>query len=389
MRNRSSQGGFTIVGQLVGLFTALLAFAGIGACIVYAGRLQQKAQVVNQMLSLENALLSWSSDRAAVLALAPNLKAGQIPAGAEIVINGKTLAKVGALQTQGRDLGPCPEVRDCWTTTEVAIRCDPGASGLVCAMAYRIQATRDDITRFGTAHGRAFEPADFSVPLSFEITERVQSAQCDSAQDLFASGFNKNTGNIICLRKPTKPCASGEIAKGLQFNPARQSLEPLCEPVPSVTCPQHYAVLSLNLTSLHPGQSAQGTCVIVTQKEVPWQTSPPPAASVTGRFCPAHYKTKARCDLTNVVQSPGSCQYSCNCSTDPAGATSCETCSCTVQPVPGTVNLTDGTREASCQVQTPPQPSCPCGAQAVWTAQAKLTGTCQLNEADLPETKPL
>ncbi|MBX2994768.1 MAG: hypothetical protein KF681_08095 [Bdellovibrionaceae bacterium] len=385
-----SEAGFTIVTQLIGLVTAVLAFLGVGAFILYAGRLYQKSQAVNQMLTIENALLSWSVDRDAVAAVAPDLRAGQIPVGAEIKIDGRAIAKINGKLELGRDLAPCAaDGRDCWTSTELSLRCQPDATGNACSMAYRIESSRADVTRFGVLHANAFSNEDYSIPLSFEITQRVESAECDRNTDLFASGFNKNTGNIICLKKPRRPCESGQISRGLAYNASTSSLEPVCEDTPTISCPQHYAVLDLNLVSLQPGQAPSGQCVVVTQKEVPWKTNPAPAPSVSGRYCPVNYKTKGQCALTNIVSTSPSCNYACNCTTTAEGVTTCDTCTCTAAAVPGSVTLQDGTRNASCAVKVPAQPTCSCGAQATWSANARLTGTCQLDESVLPETRPL
>jgi hypothetical protein len=387
---RLGQRGFSTVLQLVALAMVLLAFAAMAAIVLFASRLYEKSESLNQMLVAETALLSWVSDRQAIASYAPELRLGRVPPSKPIQISGVTIAEPGRTLLRGKDMNDCLITgSECWISVETQIQCTPNSVGADCSLAYRIKSLRSQVTGFGTTHDGPFVPADFTVPLSFELTQRVEDDQCDPSTELFASGINKSTGQVICLQKPTRTCQKGEISKGLVYNSSNASLEPLCEQTPTLTCPQHYALLNLQLSSLQPGNSKNGTCVVVTKKQVPWKTTPAPAVSVSGKYCPTNYKTKATCQLTNVVQSNGSCDYSCNCAPNAAGVVQCSTCTCNVSPVPGSVTITDGTQNASCSVQVPAQPSCSCGAQASWKANAQLTGVCNLDESQLPETRPL
>jgi hypothetical protein len=129
---------------------------------------------------------------------------------------------------------------------------------------------------------------------------------------------------------------------------------------------------SFQQSSFIPGQAISGQCVFVSKDEVPWKKTPEPASSVSGTFCPEHYKTKATCQVIETSRKKGMCSEKVNCDAETG---ECEEKTWEVDAVPGTAVLTDGTREASCQVQIPAQE---CGA--VWTGVVKMTGSCVLIE---------
>lgn len=370
-----SEKGSGLVGQIFSVGFTMASFLVLLAIMSNAAKDYKKTQDVVTMVEAEVRLISFLQNYDSLKALSSQLKTGQV-GKQDLVFNGVKVGRIGSPLYLDRDNAECKSTSDsqCRLQIETGISCQNVASGSICNAAYRISSLHEATPPLGVKHAGAFVASDFNIPLSYEVTMRAEVDACDSNSDLFAVGMNRETGKVWCLRKPATTCASGEIAKGFKYDSAKGSLEPICQSTQSLKCPTNYVLNSFKISSLEAGQAKSGDCVFVTKKEVPWKTTPGPAASVSGTYCPQHYKTKATCSVTVTNSWNGSCSYSCNCT-----ATGCDTCYSTSSPSNvGAYSLTQGSdRTASCSIN-PGAQSCGAG----WTGVVNLTGTCVLTEPE-------
>lgn len=389
--------GITIIEQLVGLIVILIAFAAWFGVFDFLAATNRKSATLTLMIRTEGLIFSAFSDRDFFNNLAPNIRAGVIPTGALVTYQGSTLGRIDNTATvnlnQAGAVCADPTQPDCLIGVALDIRCDAAGAGRACTFAYQIRPHHVNVRDFGVKSGGAsFALADYIFPISFAFTEQGLGSNCDPAVHSFVTGILKFSGAPICMTKPTVSCGAGQVATGVELA-GLDTLRYICADLNTILCPQYYALSFLRASSIAPGAAKVGTCTLLTQNSVPWQTVPPPASTVSGTFCPENYIARASCSLLNPVGTPASCTYSCNCVTNPNPPydTQCGTCTCSVNPIPGSVILNHGTnRTAACSVYVPNQPSCAeCTATATWTASASMTGTCEADGSVLPETKPI
>lgn len=332
-------------------------------------------QTVVSMIEVETQLINYFQNYEVLKAYSSELRLGTFTPKA-LVLDGRVIGRVGAplfIDQEGKE---CKSTADpiCRLKIEVGVKCLSRGAGADCRAAYRINSLVDSVVPLGVAHQGDFTDADYTLPISYELSMRSESDSCSSVDEMFAAGMNRETGKMWCLKRPQTSCAQGQVAKGLRFNAATASLEPVCRDSQVLRCPTNYVLNSFRISSLESGQPKEGECVFVTKKEVPWRKAPEPAASVSGTFCPKYYKTKASCSVTVTSQWPGACPYSCNCTEE-----GCDTCYTTTSPSNvGNYTLVQGVDQtASCAIN-PGTQSCGAG----WTGVARLTGACVLTEPE-------
>ncbi|MNJ96849.1 hypothetical protein D3C87_145830 [compost metagenome] len=361
-----NQNGSSIVGQLVATGIALGAFLIIVAIMTQSTKTYQRVELTQRMIEAEIRLLSYYANFENLKAL--KLENGT-PASANLVADQLTVGRIGAPLFVNEEGVECGNETDpvCQIRVETDIACTPkGASGYECKAAYRISSIKKNSVSLGTMHAGPFVPADYKVPLSYELSMRKDDTECKPAVDMFSAGMNKETGEMYCVKKPTTKCGENQIAKGFRYNSGTGAVEPICEETQTITCPPNYAVRGLYPRSLQLGASkADAVCVFVTQSNVPWSVNPPEAQAVSGKFCPPNYRTvDVQCQIVSMSPTPGTCSYQC-------GSGVCE------RPaviVPGSVTIVQGVDQtASCTLNRPAQE---CGAS--WDARVRMTGRCQL-----------
>jgi hypothetical protein len=163
---------------------------------------------------------------------------------------------------------------------QIRLQFDIQSSGGIYKAAYRIAINPDigiPIGNLGTASlspnsSPYFAPADFRLSLP-DILKKISSLQkCDGPDDIGMREFNRDTGEVKCLKKPAvgAACPAGTILKGYIAS-ATDELIPDCAgaAIPRAwNCPPHYRLHSIPdprvFDSEHPPTPAP-TCIWVAQ----------------------------------------------------------------------------------------------------------------------------
>ena len=328
-------------------------------------------------------------------------------------VNSKLVGQLGTTNTLSidritGDICQDPNGPDCTLRVDMAMKCtansyvsiDTAQKGATvnfetCAAAYRIVSTsttsgangllssNSQLANLGALGkpGDAFNDNDFALPIAFQVTSRLPQDKCSSKDitdpNLFANGYDINTGKLYCTQRSDQACDRGQVASSVVFDKNDNSIHYDCKPLKQVTCPKNYVLQSVNIFSLRPtSPCANAVCVFVGAETGTWLVNPPPASSVSVKPCTKYYVVdQAECTLTNIRRVNGSCPYSCGCDSN---GNNCSTCYQSVPPNEGTIvwGQQNGARTTSCHASNPDQ-SGRCGAS--WSAEVKLTGMCKRN----------
>lgn len=379
--SRSGEKGMSIITQLLAIGAVMGAFTLVGYILKYTTETYTGIKSELQMLTLETRFLSYLNSSEAFSDYREEMKEmnGVMPARS-ITWDGATIANIGGSLFYTADGEACNNASgNCAIRFDSSVLCQPQAVGSNCLAAYRIVALKEKLVNLGVRHANAFQPADHIMPISFEVTKRLDDDSCSQTDNYVAAGLNKENGQVQCVRRSQTQCAAGQIARGLRYDATRGTLEPVCESTQTISCPPNYVLNTVQVSSLESGRAKSGTCVFQTKRVVPWAVAPPAAPSVSGTYCPQYYRTAATCTVRVTAQWNGSCPQTCNC--DPDGR-NCQTCFVPSSPSNvGAYTLQHGVNQtASCEINVGTQS---CGAG--WTGVVQMNGTCVLTE---PETRP-
>lgn len=374
------QAGDTVVTLLIAV--GLVASAAVaGAAIVKYMRIESEfSRTTGTALAVESFLLTALQR---VESYSPahldKLRAGQSPDGLrfELERNGEKslVAQVGTRLDLTADGNLCTSP-PCALHTDVRFKC----TGSVCRAAYRIdidqEVTKISLPPLGAEKWPPREE-DYTQLINFEIYRRVEAGADCAPGELFVGGMNRASGAVLCVRSTARRLAGNEIAKGVKYSAATQSLELKGQALKTGVCPPKYVAQSVRPTSLD--STPDGTCVYRSKKEVPWMKPwPANAESVSGRFCPEiDYEAvgDGNCEVVVVSSNHGTCAKTCQ---DAKGIA--YDCSYTVPPdTSHTLQQNVSGPNVSCSyVKTGTQQ---CGAS--WIGAVRWTGICRLTA---PET---
>lgn len=260
---------------------------------------------------------------------------------------------------------------ECALKTHLDISCATG----ICRAAYRIEF----LPRPGTTPPSPFgaaqwppRPEDFNQVISYDLYRRQNGNSKCAAGEMFVSGINRGDGSVSCVRPASRRLATNEIAKGVEYSAAGNTLEFKYATLKQANCPSRYVMQDLDPASLE--SSPSGLCVYRYKKELPWmQAWPSGAQGVSGAFCPMEdYEAvgNGACTMSIVTTTNGHCPATC---TNADGSTY----DCSTYPAPDTAHRIEQSisgPNVSCRlIQTGTQQ---CGAS--WQGQVNWSGVCRI-----------
>ena len=385
-QNRRSNKGFTIIDSLIATVIVITGFLAVTTTMRGAFQISLKSRLIARQVALESAIISGLQDPANFsTTVRASLGAGNPPAAFTISdSNSVVIAQIGRTLFFTPEGTSCPALsinNRCLLSVRLDINCR--GSGL-CFAAYQIAVAQLgqnlSISALGSPN---FAAADYALPLPYDLYlgKQIQGV-CDPNTELAVNGLNRQTGTLTCIRKPalTTACADRRLASRLIYNNINRSIEMQCRPAGrTLTCPTNYALWNFNPASLDTS-TPTGRCVFIGANTTgQWPNPPAPALSVSGTFCPSHYRTVPSCTLVSQVISNVSCPTCLSCS----GVFPLVTCVTVggefLRANIGSCSTTSSNQIATGRVVFPAQPSCRCGgASPSWTALVRLRGTCSL-----------
>jgi type II secretory pathway pseudopilin PulG len=329
--------GVTYISTLVAAAIIVVAIGGLGASAMRLGAAIKKAEVANLAVAIEANLSAAFLDKAnypdpTANPDSPNakLRAGTLTSlplhvsflgGAPITIpvpvsNGTT----GAEGFLDRDLLPCPGFNlNCVLHYQVRLK-KFTAPSISYAFSYQVDANPEVLKM---APLGAVE--EFSIPLDpGNYRAEMDLTHCDAADDLFVTGVDRDSGAVLCAKKPAlNSCPPRTIAKGLKYvwYPSGPVMELDCtQPMRTYSCKPNYALQTFNAQYIDPDNhnydSAPGKCVFLTARTAVMKGSYPPTAtpymkSVSGTFCPPYYtaSSSSGCNLVPDANKNTSSTY--------------------------------------------------------------------------------
>ena len=381
LNQRGQRGDTTITVLLAATVIAVVAVSA-GAIVKFSRTQSAFSRTTSSALAVESYLLSAIQRSETYASVADQMAQGTPPATLQFMMdhNGTpTLAaSVAGPVKLTEDGTPCAAA-PCAITTHVAYTCQAA----LCRAAYRVEFDPTIVKTQLPALGATSWPpqaADYTQIVSPDIYRRQGvRLKCDGG-DLFVTGMNRSTGEVICVHPTTRQIAANEIGKSMTYDAGTRSLEVKTLPLHKGVCPPKYVGQSFAPTSLE--SSPVGTCVYRYKKEVPWMKAwPASSESVSDRFCPVEdYEAvgDGACVVRIVSQTPGRCPQTCS---DADGHS--YDCSYTVAPDTSyTVSQSVSGPNASCSLtKTGTQH---CGSS--WVGAVSWSGKCKLT---LPETQPM
>jgi hypothetical protein len=316
--NIGNERGATFISTLVAAAIIVVAIGGLGASAVRLGRAIKKAEVANLAVAIEANLSAAFLDKGnypdpSVDPTSPNekLRAGTLASmplhvsflgGAPMTIpvpvgNGTT----GVDGYLDRDLAACagftPGNSNCVLHYQVRLKKFTSPT-LSYAFSYQVDANPDVLKMAPLG-----DATEFSIPLDpGNYRAQIDLTHCDQADDLFVTGVNRDTGAVVCAKKPAlNSCPPRTIAKGFKEviydNGPVMQLD-CSEPMRTFTCKKGYALQKFNARYVDPENhdysSAPGKCVFQMAHSAPMTlsfpaTPTPYMKSVSGTFCPPYY----------------------------------------------------------------------------------------------------
>lgn len=399
-RYETNRQGFSLVEVMVALALILISALALGWSINELRKNKIRSELISGVSAIESALTNELMDEAnyADPAVKSALRAMTVPPGLEFRVQGTAVNRPfdfrispGGTRNFDRRLNDCTTYPspDC----NIQLELELAPQGGRMAYAYRLTTQNEEIARTlqyqgmgSQTNSATFNSSEFKVTIPYEYYLNALLLMCDSTNATVGiRGVNRDFGTVSCIQQPQTPCPQGTLPKGLRFEASTASVEFDCgAPAQTATCPSNYSLLQLDTRSLDPAATKSGTCVY-THARFASGPSYGPADSISGRVCPANYRSQSTCTLTNITQTNGWCpaQYTCTPNPSPLPPTCVLTTPAYVQtPTPGSASLSeDAFGNATCSVFRPSQS---CGAQ--WDAQVNMTVGCVLA---VPETVPV
>ena len=438
--------GQALVTSLAAAVIVATTAAGTASLVQYLSSQRSKSQVLNRVVVLQSEVTAalLRKDQYEVGRGNPSrdlqiekIRLGQSANNFKITNSkGDVIAIVGHHYGYDRDGALC-DTKECAAYVDVDVRCgDANTTG--CAAAYRVtpapivggvappplgaplhnivnSAAGGVSTGVSCGGVEGFACSDYSVPISYDYFTQATKVSCEG-DDVMASGLNRATGKLQCVKKAATPCADGSIAHNVRatFDATVGSmrLEMDCHPLAHAVCSKQYpddyvferlGVQQLDLGKQFKGNTAgfaqpDGSCRYRWRNHIEWQTPLPQVSSSGGSVTastvacnPTIYNAKfsnnstyGGCGYQVTSQSPGSCPYSCNCSTDQKGNTSCNTCYSPSSSSVQVQQITINGATVACGISV----SHSCGS--TMTAHPTANGFCEVKEPFLShlEVKP-
>lgn len=399
---KKNTSGFTIIESLVAvLLLGVVTMAATGLFNYYYVSSSKKSRALSVAFEMEGAILSSVQDINFMRPMAAGLLAGTPPSQFEIKDSqGMILAKKGTSLRFTDMKKNCLPNETCHLQTAIDIKCFPATPYPDCRLAYQIQflSPQEQVqTQNLGAASLPFKDEDYYVILAYDIFSQDKTNNCnDDGSKYLLTGFNKNTGSLLCASTPTTSCPPGQLPIGMSFVPhpaGGGSLQMKCVGTKKVSCPTNYVLNSFTPQSMDSRvASPNPECVFPTVDQTPWEaplTGAPPIPSTS--VCTKYYNTSTPSCSVSWQDSPvtcGTCSCNCRggeCSGSPPVCTpvTCDTCGGegTLYPVHGTCNPVGSGQSASATVSIPAQPSCRCGGSpSTIPTSVTLNGVCNLTE---------
>lgn len=400
--NLRRQSGFSVLEVLVAASLTLVASLSIGVVFREVSKSRARATYISDITAIESSLTT---------ALLDETKYRDPTVRAALLAGGKTLSYTVSGNAAGtsfsyeirpgspvsfnsRDLRTCSG----FPSPACDIQLVLGVSKIADQVffAYRFQHDGEfnkSLLNFrgaGSASDSGLTSEDFTLPLPYEYLYGSLHLDCPN-DSVGARGLSRNEGRVSCVTQPKNECPPGTLPKSIKFNSQTESVEFVCSaPAQTVGCRAKYALESVDLPSLDPGNSKQGSCVYQYANSGSGPTFGP-SASISQEFCPEDYRSTSTCQLANIRSTLGQCPDTCanyqsvpdvDATGNPTGTTHQECTNWITPPpnpaTPGSAIVVNSGRGASCYASTPPQP-CPGNS---WSADVILQTRCTL---DIPE----
>lgn len=367
----------------------------------------QRTRLVSRQLAIESTLLSGLRSSASYTPeQIESLKNKIAPDGMTFNDqNGLNVGVVGQIIYLRLDGTNCTAgefgTNQCLLSSEVKIKCESlmvtGPASITsnsdrCRAAYRIKGKLNNevpVANLGVKKEGEFIDADYDVIIPYDIYSGKEIAvSCLPDTQLAVTGFVRDTGGLKCIEKPKNRCPDRTIGKEIKYDINNKSLELVCVPVDTLTCPANYLVYTFDPSTLaQDGGTHWGKCVFIgVDTTGPWPNGnpTPAAAAVSGRFCPNHYEAVIdRCDIVNIDAKTVTCaKCKCNCRQQGSPPVEvCDTCGGeTLPPVPGSCQTSVSGPYADASIDIPTQPKCECGPKRpTWNGEVQMAGHCQLS----------
>lgn len=318
---RVDQRGSALVSTLIAAGIIALSIGGVALTSVQLQRAMKKTEIANLAVVTESHLIKAFHDKSnfpdptaggAAVGLNATLRSGNLPATMTLntpfgILNltpspaGTELSASGFMT---RTMAPCPAFdNNCVLRFEVRLRKVPGSIASY-AFAYQIDVNQDIIQTAPMG-----DIQSYSSPIDPGLYRAEQLlTKCNSADDLFMTGMNRDTGEAFCVAKPpTNSCPKGKVPKGLEYikytdQEKAGTLKLKCteNDMRTFNCPANYALQIFQPPYADPDNTAFGTtvpgiCVFRTSHDatmrntIPADPTSPYLRSIAASVCPPFY----------------------------------------------------------------------------------------------------
>lgn len=385
-----NQSGFTIIETIVASVVIFIAVLSTAVIFQHIGHARMRSLYISSITAIEAALTTALLDESYYRsnpALRAALHSGGVPAGLTYNVKGESsgqafdfqvgVGAANAASVSSRTLQTCTGFPSTACDLRLTLEVQNTSGHVVFAYKFEhhVQPGKPLLNFFGTGSTKAsgFDSEDFSLPLPHEFLYDGLLLACP-AGSLGVRGVDRSGGAVNCISQPQLACPSNTLGKSVRYEPSTGSVEIDCSaPVQTVSCPDKYALESINTASLDAGAAKNARCVYQNARQVTGATLGP-AYSISQHVCPADYRSTSTCTLTNIQSTQGQCPDVCT-DTDADGTCIEWTTPPPNNPVAGSAVLNeDSAGNATCYVSSPSQQ---CGA--TWSAQVVLGIRCTIS----------
>lgn len=328
----NNEHGMTIISTLIATGIIITSIGAIAIPAMQLHKAMKKAELANSAVVVEANLISafhnklnFDNTTTAGISTNADLRAGTIPLAFPLITSFGTITlnrnpagtEAVAIGFLNRDASPgtppCTAYSvSCGLRYEVHLKKMAGAS---YSFSYQVDANPQLITMAPLGDVTSFtSPVDSGL-----YRAEAVKTNCDSVNDLFMRGMNRDTGEAFCVERPlSNKCDDGHLPKGLHFQentsgPKAGYMEVKCTTAPMrvFSCPDNYAIESFDPRWVDPentsyGTSVPGSCVFRTAPaatmpaavSLPASPTAPYRRSVSASVCPPYYR----------AGNPASCQ---------------------------------------------------------------------------------
>lgn len=306
MRSIKTSSGFSLIDILMASLIISVAAAGLGVAVNSSVSTRQKLDVVNNMVAVESLLIEQLQNPDVFKEptyIAALTKRDLTTFRSQFVLS---MPEWG--NAQFRLTGPTAATR----YRRNGSVCSAGCTDWIFQLSFDIRETSSSPNppAYAFAYNLSANPEVASMPsmgmpqpfttASYQIVLPAKSFlgddTCDASTDVGMTGFNFQTGQAICLHKPTLSCPLGSFASGLKTFPETGTEPPLgleysCQRIQKVECPLGYALTLLKPAELDIRNHAapvtdKAACVFMAVDQENSPTGVIRAESgISGTFC--------------------------------------------------------------------------------------------------------